>query len=91
MTLPQVRRQERADDPATAPIFSSDLWLPCPVASSPGSVVHTLTMPALTDIEGRACGPDSWRVESLSGFRGQNIALQQRKHLLDLGRPSRWQ
>jgi hypothetical protein len=28
MTLPRVRRQERADDPAPAPTLSSDLWLP---------------------------------------------------------------
>ena len=28
MTLPQVRIQERTDDPAPAPTFSSDLWLP---------------------------------------------------------------
>jgi len=28
MTLPRVRRQERADDQAPAPTLSSDLWLP---------------------------------------------------------------
>ena len=52
MTLPQVRLQEHADDPAPAPTLSSDLWLPCPVAQSAGFVVLTQTMPALTGIEG---------------------------------------
>jgi hypothetical protein len=35
MTLPQVRLQECADDPAPAPTFSSNLWLPWRVTPSP--------------------------------------------------------